>query len=854
MITEVQEAPQQLAHASLAGSIRSASKLAFWFKLGAPACFGVLVLTNALFMVLCFITENFFGFLGNPFFGWVQTLFAVSRFLYFPFLLAALYALNAGSEKQKTRKLTAGFLLTHVAAGFLLLAWPPTFHAGWALLYGADVAGILHASKDHLYIQSLVSLVPLVWMAIVNLATVSPGAKASSGNRSYRVFFLAACTVSGYYWLTAAARYSLWHQPFALWAGAATLIAHLSVFTAIFLLFQWIDWGSVFFNQHWIAAFAVKAAALWMVLSIVLRRVLFSALAFNSARADYYALCFCFVAVIYAAGLVLRLREHSPISSIRIAALSRFRWPLIRSAAVLASLALSYFALIRLARVDWNHIGGMLAAMATWLLACVIFFRNSNTGKPYRAAFLVALSVLDLMALAGVRWATGERAQESPVLAAMEQYGAYDPSFAAIHQAVRETVSESSYGDFYGFLARHADIRHPIPAPEVDLADRLAPTNGPKPHIFVFVIDALRRDYVSAYNPAVTFTPAFQSFAAESVVFENSYTPFAGTVLAEPTIWTGVQMPHRYPDPLPRMNSLKRMLDADNYDCYISYDTVLQSLVPISPNVTVVQSGLANWKDKEFAAVVKELEEDLLARGNKTQPVFAYSQPENVHSLSVVLFGKPADVTPHPGFESGYASAVQEVDQAFGEFVIFLKEHGYYENSVIVLTADHGESLGEWGRLGHVAYLTPETMRIPMIIHLPEKLKADLTWDVHRPAFLQDVTPTLYYLLGHRPIKQNDWYGRPLFTHSAKEQAAPRPDHYLLMSSYLPVFGLLSGDESSLYIVDAAKESNYFYDLRRDPGASTNKITAPLRKKYADLLRKDLEKLDTFYGASALDH
>ncbi|HEX7284707.1 MAG TPA: sulfatase-like hydrolase/transferase [Candidatus Angelobacter sp.] len=741
-----------------------------------------------------------------------------------------------------------------MATGFLLLAWPTTFHAGWALLYGADVAGILHASRYHLYVQSLVSLVPLAWMAIVNLATVSPGAKGSSGNRSYRVFFLAACAVSGFYWLSAAAQYSLWHQPFAVWAGAATLMAHLSVFTAMFLLFQWIDWGTAYFKQSWIVGFAVKAAAVWMVLSLVLRRVLFSALAFNSARADYYALCFCLVAVIYAAGLVLRIREHATISCVGLAAPSRFRWLLVRISAVLASLALSYVALVRLARVDWNHIGGMLVAMATWLLAWLIFFRGSTRWKPYRVAFLVTLSALDLIALAAVRWSTGERAQENPGLAAMEQYVAYDPSFAAIHQAVRETVRESSYGDFYGFLARHADIRHRIPAPEVDLADGLAPTSGTRPHIFVFVIDALRRDYVSAYNPAVTFTPAFQSFAAESVVFENAYTPFAGTVLAEPTIWTGVQMPHRYPDPLPRMNSLKRMLDADKYDCYISYDTVLQSLVPISPNVTVIQSGLASWKDKEFTAVVKELEEDLLARGNKTQPVFAYSQPENVHSLSVVLFGKTADVTPHPGFESGYASAVQEVDQAFGEFVRFLKDHGYYDNSVIVLTADHGESLGEWGRHGHVAYLTPETMRIPMIIHLPEKMKADLAWDVHRPVFLQDVTPTLYYLLGHRPIKQNALYGRPLFTHTAKEQAEPRPDHYLLMSSYLPVFGLLSGDENSLYIVDAAKETNYFYDLRRDPEASTNRITAPLRKKYADLLRKDLEKLDAFYGASAMNH
>ncbi|HKT48964.1 MAG TPA: hypothetical protein VJV96_01640, partial [Candidatus Angelobacter sp.] len=140
------------------------------------------------------------------------------------------------------------------------------------------------------------------------------------------------------------------------------------------------------------------------------------------------------------------------------------------------------------------------------------------------------------------------------------------------------------------------------------------------------------------------------------------------------------------------------------------------------------------------------------------------------------------------------------------------------------------------------------------IIHLPEKLKANLTWDANRPAFLQDLTPTLYYLLGHKPARPNDLYGRPLFTHTAKEQDGPRPDHYLLMSSYLPVFGILSGDESSLYIVDAAAESNYFYDLRKDPQATTNRITASLRKKYAEQLKGDLEKIDRFYGTTDLDH
>lgn len=833
------------------------SEAAFWLKLAAQAAFGALVLVNALFMGLCYITRNFFGFLSNPFFGWLQQLAVVCRFSYFPLLLAALIAVNIGPEKRKARRLSVAFVSAQVAAGFLLLLSPKLFDVGWTLLYGADVAGIVHRAPSNLYFPALASLLPLLWMGIINLFTTSRLEKKISFGQPYRVFLLSGCAVSAAYWIVAAVRYSLWHQPYTLWQGVVTLVAHWCVFTALFLAWQWIQWGAVTFRRPWVVVFALQATAVWVVLSLYLRRVLFSALAFNSARADYFALIFCFSAVLFAASLVLKIQERATGSGIPPAFLSRLtfaRWPA-RILGVFASIALSYVALVRLANVDWNHIGAMLAATTTWLLAYAFFSSSGKRFKPSSLAFLLVLSLLDLAALGVVRWSTGDAAQEKhPAVAALEQYVAYDPSFGVIHQGLREEVSDSSYNSFYSFLNRHADIREHVSAPEVNITDKLAPTKATRPNIFIFVIDALRRDYVSAYNPAVTFTPSFQAFAQDSVVFQDAYTPFAGTILAEPSIWTGVQMIHKeYPDPLPRMNALNAMLDVDHYHAYISYDTVLLSLVPKSPNVTVIQSGLANWRDKEFTAVTKELESDLLARGHTGQPVFAYSQPENVHSLSVGLFGKYADVRPHPGFDSRYASAVQGVDEAFGDFVAFLKQHGEYDNSIIILTADHGESLGEWGRHGHVAYLTPEAIRIPLIIHLPPKLRANLTWDTTRPAFLQDLTPTLYYLLGHKPTRPNDLYGRPLFTHTVKEQNGPRPDHYLLMSSYLPVFGILSGDEGSLYIVDAADKSNYFYDLRKDPQATTNRITASLRKKYAEEIKEDLEKIDRFYGTTDLD-
>jgi arylsulfatase A-like enzyme len=168
-----------------------------------------------------------------------------------------------------------------------------------------------------------------------------------------------------------------------------------------------------------------------------------------------------------------------------------------------------------------------------------------------------------------------------------------------------------------------------------------------------------------------------------------------------------------------------------------------------------------------------------------------------------------------------------------------------YDNSVIILTADHGESLGDWGRHGHIS-IAPEIMRIPLIIHLPGALRKQLVWDARKPVFLEDITPTIYYLAGHRNLKEGEMLGQPLFT-SADEQPRPAAKHYFMMSSYMPVFGILTGDEHGLYIVDASLHHSAFYDLEHDPTASENKITAPLKKRYQALIREDLEKIDHFY-------
>ena len=180
-------------------------------------------------------------------------------------------------------------------------------------------------------------------------------------------------------------------------------------------------------------------------------------------------------------------------------------------------------------------------------------------------------------------------------------------------------------------------------------------------------------------------------------------------------------------------------------------------------------------------------------------------------------------------------------------FSTFLRQRGLYDNSIVILTADHGDSYGEYGRYGHSDFLFPEIIRIPLIVHLPQQMRGQYVWDTHQPAFTTDITPTLFYLLGHRPIVNNELFGRPLFTQTAQEASAYIRSHYLIVCSYAPVYAILGGQAQSLFIVDAVHSTNYYYDLIDDPLGTRSHLSKPVLKENEALIRHDVGLIDDFY-------
>ncbi len=135
---------------------------------------------------------------------------------------------------------------------------------------------------------------------------------------------------------------------------------------------------------------------------------------------------------------------------------------------------------------------------------------------------------------------------------------------------------------------------------------------------------------------------------------------------------------------------------------------------------------------------------------------------------------------------------------------------GVYDDSLIILTADHGEMLGEHGQYGHSYHLFPEVVAVPLIVHLPKPMAPTLRANPASLALTTDITPTIYAVLGYHP-KQLPLSGRPLVGVGGPPPAR-RGDVHVISASYGAVYAALSRQGRRLYIVNAVKGEDHMYE------------------------------------------
>jgi membrane-anchored protein YejM (alkaline phosphatase superfamily) len=805
-----------------------------FFFAGARLAFGSFLLLTSLYCLLAWVPFSYFGFIRNPLVSWIPVFVRFHGLIYGVLLTPVAITLIPDLRRMETRRITAAFLLFNGSAAIYL----------WC-------EGALAALQPDFtsYLWSMFSLFPLLWLAALDLLGKQSWPLPENRNGlDLAKTTLAAIIISLVFAITSTLHAALLggnlSGSLALQGLGASLCFHLSIFAAFGLVLGFIKRATR--GTPWPATLNAVLARVfaWLLLSQALRRMIFPTISFEGTQATILADVLSFVVVLFASGFASRLRSLALVEWPQTSrtALPVWLWGL----AALGLFAAAYSIPMLLGRTDWDFVLQRMAVIALWLLVLqtICWSGVQIHGK---AASIAILLVLTAAGAGFVRYAklTLYNPEPSPMSQGiLDTYAGADISFKTAYDVLSHPVDNKAYRQFYEFLKQNTNLdRNSVASPgDLRLVSDLQPAAGIKPNIFLFVIDSLRQDYVSPYNPAVAYTPQIDRFAHESVVLQNAYTRYGGTALSEPAIWVGAMQLHKqYIEPFYPMNNLQKLLDADGYQSYISVDPILSFMLHPSPSITELDKG-SSWSDLDLIPTLKELEAKIDQRSDPKKPIFAYTQPQNVHTLTLERSKIKG------GRKAVSISELRRMDAAFGEFVGFLQRRGLYENSIIILTADHGDSYGEFGRYGHSDFLFPEIIRIPMIVHLPPRMREQLVWDARQVAFTTDITPSLYYLLGHRPIVNNELFGRPIFTQTRQEQSAYQRTQYLIVSSYAPVYAILGGDSHSLFIVDAVNSKNYYYNLAEDSQGTHNHVTIQLRNEYEALIRRDVGMINDLYG------
>ncbi len=264
----------------------------------------------------------------------------------------------------------------------------------------------------------------------------------------------------------------------------------------------------------------------------------------------------------------------------------------------------------------------------------------------------------------------------------------------------------------------------------------------------------------------------------------------------------------------------------------------------LNPGVTTVYTDLCDN--------VTALQAHIETRPTPERPLFTFLAPMNVHIMNTRLHNVMPVDDPDPrysGFYPPYASRLERLDRCFGSFVAYLKDRGLYDKSIIIITSDHGDSLGIDGNWGHQFFLFPEDVRIPLIVRLPPAMRERFTTDLARVTLLRDLAPTLLALLGQPVPDLAPPFGAAAFVPPDREPRPRRRESFLLMSSYGSTFALLRRNGKFLYISDLVNWREHAYTLFREPLGDRVPVTETLRRTGQADIRIKMDEVDALFRA-----
>lgn len=343
-------------------------------------------------------------------------------------------------------------------------------------------------------------------------------------------------------------------------------------------------------------------------------------------------------------------------------------------------------------------------------------------------------------------------------------------------------------------------------------------------NVILISIDTCRSDYLSCYGYRRQTTPNIDQVADQGILFENSISPVPITLPAHCTMMTGTIPPHHGV-----RNNIGYQLNQSNQTLAEILSTEgFRTAAIVSAFVLDSKFGMAqgfeSYNDR-FVNVRHALSGDERIGEETTR--FALEWLNEHKSEKFFLFLHYYD--PHDDYEAPepfateyadnpYAGEIAYTDHCIGQVIDKIKEAGLYDSSLIIITGDHGEMLGEHGELTHTYFVYQSAVKVPLIFKLPGRTKSRR---ISHYVGLVDILPTICGILGID--KPDRIQGRDLSPYFNGKPSHDK-NRALYSESIVPtryganaLMALTTG--SYKYIQSTRPE---LYDIVRDPNEQNN--------------------------------
>ncbi len=321
-------------------------------------------------------------------------------------------------------------------------------------------------------------------------------------------------------------------------------------------------------------------------------------------------------------------------------------------------------------------------------------------------------------------------------------------------------------------------------------------------HLLIVVFDALRADALSIHGNSQTTNPWLEHFAEHAVVFER--TRAQGTY-TQASFWSYMTSSHvrttgwdfHVPGPLPTggfcgrtdLQTLAEVLTTQGFsNSAISANAFLYPNMGFprgfhvwnTQEVARLESGEISDKDRDGVSLAPWLLREISGwddgqrhflylhamhphlpskPGEKARERFGLPEKEIIRVDDARRLERKGTPEQRQQARDFYHAEVWEAGQALRRVINALERKDLLDDTLVVVTADHGERLFEHDDLyGHSRGVWQELSWVPLLMHAPNLTPAR----VDNPAALVDLAPTLLHLLGLERAVPATWQGENL--------------------------------------------------------------------------------------------